>query len=58
MAAQIKKFSLKNIFLFLLILPLGILEVLADDEFDPFDPNVNDPGNVEISKYIFVLIIF
>jgi hypothetical protein len=58
MATHKKKFSLKNIFLFLLILPLGILEVLADEEFDPFDPEVPDPGNADISQFVIVLIVF
>ena len=44
----IKKTTSNKILLTLFLLLLGVFQCWADDEFDPFDPDTNDPGNVEI----------
>jgi hypothetical protein len=56
--SKMKKHQFHKILLSLFLLPLGFFQCWADDEFDPFDPEANDPGNVEVVRLLpFVLLV-
>jgi hypothetical protein len=56
--SKMKKHQFHKILLSLFMLPLGVFQCWADEEFDPFMPDTPDPGNVEIVRLLpFVLFI-
>lgn len=54
--SKMKKLQLNRVLLTFMLLTLSVFKCFADDDLDPFIPDDTDPGNVEIAKYLPVLV--